>query len=180
MSSPSEVESTPSSTAFSWPLWLPYVMPMAVFLILTALEGQIPSKDGQIDAFWYPIGYAVKVAVVSVVMWLCRSTWKDLRPWPGVPAMAVAVGIGLLVLVLWVGLDSYYPRFVVQGSRSAFDPGRLSDSGRWAFLAVRFFGLVALVPLIEELFWRSFLIRYIINPDFWTVPDRYASHPSRL
>ncbi|HEU5118638.1 MAG TPA: CAAX prenyl protease-related protein, partial [Isosphaeraceae bacterium] len=170
MSSPSEVETTPSTGAYSRPAWLPYVMPMAAFLVLTTLEGQLPSKKGQIDAFWYPIAYALKVAVVLVVTWLCRSTWKDLRPWPGMPAMVAAVGIGLLVLVLWVGLDKYYPRFDVQGSRSAFDPSRLSDSGRWAFLAVRFFGLVALVPLIEELFWRSFLIRYIMNPDFWTVP----------
>ena len=37
-------------------------------------------------------------------------------------------------------------------------------------MAVRFFGLVALVPLIEELFWRSFLIRWLVDPEFTKVP----------
>ena len=31
-------------------------------------------------------------------------------------------------------------------------------------------GLVVLVPLIEELFWRSFLIRWLVDPDFQKVP----------
>jgi hypothetical protein len=31
-------------------------------------------------------------------------------------------------------------------------------------------GLVALVPLVEELFWRSFLIRWLIDPDFEKIP----------
>jgi CAAX prenyl protease-like protein len=31
-------------------------------------------------------------------------------------------------------------------------------------------GLAALVPLIEELFWRSFLIRWLIDQDFRRVP----------
>ena len=37
-------------------------------------------------------------------------------------------------------------------------------------MAVRLFGLVLLVPLIEELFWRSFLMRWVIDPDFPSVP----------
>ena len=37
-------------------------------------------------------------------------------------------------------------------------------------MTVRFLGLVLLVPLIEELFWRSFLIRWLIDPDFLKVP----------
>ena len=35
---------------------------------------------------------------------------------------------------------------------------------------MRMLGLVVLVPLIEELFWRSFLIRWLIDPDFQKVP----------
>ena len=35
---------------------------------------------------------------------------------------------------------------------------------------MRMLGLVVLVPLIEELFWRSFLIRWLIDPDFHQVP----------
>jgi CAAX prenyl protease-like protein len=56
------------------------------------------------------------------------------------------------------------------GQRTSFDPSPLALGVRWGFLAVRMLGLVVLVPLIEELFWRSFLIRWLIDPDFRRVP----------
>ena len=37
---------------------------------------------------------------------------------------------------------------------------------RWTFLAGRLCGLVLVVPLMEELFWRSFLLRYATRADF--------------
>jgi CAAX prenyl protease-like protein len=42
----------------------------------------------------------------------------------------------------------------------------MSPAWRLGFYAARLTGLVLLVPLIEELFWRSFLIRWLIDPDF--------------
>ena len=63
-----------------------------------------------------------------------------------------------------------YPPLPLQGPRAAFDPGTLPGATRTLFLIVRFFGLVALVPFIEELFWRSFLIRWIDHPDFRRIP----------
>ena len=61
-----------------------------------------------------------------------------------------------------------YPHF---GSRAAFDPfASIEDSvQRAAFLALRFSGLVLVVPVMEELFLRSFVIRFVTNPDFWQV-----------
>jgi CAAX prenyl protease-like protein len=40
----------------------------------------------------------------------------------------------------------------------------------WAFLAVRGLGPVVVVPIIEELFLRGFLMRYVIKEEFWQVP----------
>ena len=37
-------------------------------------------------------------------------------------------------------------------------------------IAVRLMGAAVVVPVMEELFWRSFLMRYLINPDFRAVP----------
>jgi hypothetical protein len=36
----------------------------------------------------------------------------------------------------------------------------------WNLIALRLFGAVLVVPLIEELFWRSFLLRWIDQRDF--------------
>jgi CAAX prenyl protease-like protein len=153
-----------------WPAWFPYVVPFAAFLILTMAEGWLPQPSGSGVAIGYPLAYAVKIAVVTAVAWACRSAWRDLRPLPGMSTLAVSAGVGLLVLGLWVGLDPYYPRFSWLGGRSAFDPRPLPIAWRLGFLVVRFYGLVLLVPLIEELFWRSFLIRWIIDPEFARVP----------
>ena len=32
-------------------------------------------------------------------------------------------------------------------------------------------GLAVVVPLMEEVFWRGFLIRYLVNDDFESVPQ---------
>ena len=149
---------------------IPYVAPMVAFLILTTAEGYVSGTEGAPDPTWYPIAYAVKVAVVAALAWSYRATWRDLRPRPGLGGLALSIALGVVVAGLWVGLDGYYPRFGALGGRSAFDPHVLPIAGRVGFLAVRLFGLVILVPLVEELFWRSFLVRWVIDPDFGRVP----------
>ncbi len=151
--------------------WLPYVAPMATFLLLTSVEDYLPKASNAPHSAYYPAYYAIKIAVVSVVCWLGRWSWRDLQPWPGAVSTALAVGLGSLVTVAWVGLDGLYPTFGGVGTRAAFDPNVLTPAGKVGFLAVRMFGLVLVVPLFEELFWRSFVVRWIIDPDhFQDVP----------
>jgi len=151
-----------------WP-WLPYVGPMFAFLLLTTLEGQLPQPDGKPHPVYYPALYAIKVGLVSLAAWLGRSAWRDLRPRPGPSALLGSIALGIAVAAAWVGLDGRYPTFAFLGTRTGFDPGAMAPGWRQAFVAVRLFGLVALVPLVEELFWRSFLIRWVVDPDFWKV-----------
>jgi uncharacterized protein len=141
-----------------------YVAPMFVFLGLTSLEGYLPSPT------WYPAAYTVKVILVAIAAWYFRSTWSDLRPVPQPKTLALAALIGFMVFVLWVGLDGWYPPLPLLGKRSSFDPSQLGPGAKWTFIVVRLLGLVVLVSLIEELFWRSFLIRWLIDPDFLRVP----------
>jgi CAAX prenyl protease-like protein len=150
---------------------LPYAIPMFAYMALTAVEGSLPpAEGGGPSPVWYPLAYTVKVAVVAALMWACRSTWSDLRPWPRPAAVMLAVVLGVLVTVAWVGLDGRYPTFAVMGTRTGFDPGILPKEARWVFVIVRLLGLVALVPVFEELFWRSFLMRWLIADDFTQVP----------
>jgi len=151
--------------------WLPYVAPMAIFLLLTSAESWLPQPSESSPRTYYPVFYALKIAIVAIVCWLTRSTWRDLWPWPGLKTWGLAVGSGLLVTVVWVGLDGWYPVYGEVGSRVAFNPNVLSPGPKLAFLAVRMLGLVLVVPFFEELFWRSFVVRWIIDPDhFETVP----------
>jgi CAAX prenyl protease-like protein len=146
---------------------------MAGYLALSTLEGYLPAAaaGGGPSPLWYPLAYTAKVVVVAVLIWACRVTWRDLSPWPRPGAIALALATGLLVTVAWVGLDGHYPTFgAVGGTRAAFNPNVLPREARAAFVTVRLLGLVVLVPVFEELFWRSFLLRWLISDDFTRVP----------
>jgi len=149
---------------------IPYVIPMCAYVALGALEGFIPQVDNQPRPTWYLAAYTAKLIAVGWLAWFYRSTWKDLRPFPKARELALAVILGLIVWGLWVGLDGLYPQIPLMSRRVGFDPTSLSPIPRSVFFAVRMLGLVVLVPLIEELFWRSFLIRWLIDPDFQKVP----------
>jgi uncharacterized protein len=150
---------------------LPYVAPIFAYVTLGGLERYLPQVDHQPDPFWYPIVYTIKFCIVAALALWYRSTWRDLRPMPGLWALLLATVAGGVVFGLWIGLDGLYPSLpLLGGERPSFDPSHLSTASRGGFLLVRMMGLVVLVPLIEELFWRSFLLRWVIDQDFLRVP----------
>src|SRR4051794_37851852 len=93
--------------------WLPYVAPMAAFLLLTSAESLLPKAGDGPNPAYYATAYAIKIAIVAVVAWLCRSTWRDLSPRPTPIGFGLAIAIGLGVAAIWVGLDGWYPKFGV-------------------------------------------------------------------
>ncbi len=151
-----------------------YTAPIFAYVALTALEGYLPHGQGrgpgQASPVWYPLFYTAKVVVVALLAWRYRSTWKDFLPIPNLASLGLAAATGLLVWGIWIGLDGRYPPLpLVGGVRAGFNPAGMSPAARWAFITVRIAGLAVLVPVIEELFWRSFLMRWLIDPDIFKV-----------
>jgi CAAX prenyl protease-like protein len=141
--------------------WIGYSAPMIVFGLFTTVEGLVPRS------FYAPM-YAIKLAAVIASLAFWRSTLGDIRPSWSVLLPSVLIGLG--VFAAWVGIDSIVP-YPHLGERIGFDPFSLQSSpGRLAFLALRLSGLVLVVPVMEELFWRSFLLRWATNADFLSVP----------
>jgi len=143
------------------PGWAAYVAPMAAFVLLTQLEPRSGAA--------YPWLYTAKIALVAGLMTVFRRAWRDARPRPG--ALLPGILVGLAVFAEWVLIERFvpYPRL---GARTGFNPFQAIQDPlqRGAFLAARFWGLVLLVPLMEELFWRSFLLRWLSRPQFNGVP----------
>lgn len=137
---------------------LPFVLPMAAFAVLTAVEGRFGRG-------LYPALYAAKILLVLATLVWAAPGWRGLLRWEPKPILW-GVLAGAIGLPLWLGLDAVTPHFPFLGSREAFDPSGL---GQWRvpFLAVRFFGLALLVPILEEVFWRGFLLRWLSDQDKW-------------
>ncbi|MCC7474506.1 MAG: CAAX prenyl protease-related protein [Pirellulales bacterium] len=133
----------------------------------------------------YPIVYTVKIALTLVAMAL---VWPGYQQWcsQGQPPRVngLAIGIGMIGIVLWIGLCHLgLERRVLEplglgralglGERPGFNPFEvLHDTPAWAytFLAIRFVGLAAVVPVIEEFFLRGFAMRLAVDEEWWEVP----------
>lgn len=131
---------------------------MVLFLAFTFAEGQRPD-------LYVPL-YIAKVVVVLAALIFFRSVWKEIKfdaTWILPSAL-----IGVALCAAWIGIEKYVPYTHFLGERTAYDPfAKIDDPAmRAAFFGFRFFGLVLLVPVMEEIFWRSFLLRFITKPDF--------------
>ncbi len=167
--------------------WIAYVAPMAAFMIFTsALEPFFKSQ--------YVWIYSAKIIVVTLLLIFFKKSWSmEFRP--DFQALIWGLVIGIGVFAEWILLDKWIPYHHL-GSRTALNPfASISNPlQRTIFLAMRFYGLALIVPIMEELFWRSFLLRYITNPEFkqlglsefswgafWVVAAMFAvSHPEWL
>ena len=142
--------------------WVPYVVPFVIFLLLTAAAKYLPDHT--------PHLYIAKTVVVAYLLWKWRSAYSaDLVPTIKPADYLLSIGAGLVVLVLWVAPEDILPKI---GTPAGFNP----YAYQWpAFATIflittRLIGAALVVPIMEELFWRSFILRYAINPDFRKVP----------
>jgi len=153
--------------------WLTCAVPMLVYLVAETLlaggESGKPLVPG-LPAVSYPIAYLVKLAATLVAV---AVVWPHLKPWVGRPRWWPPL-LGVALVVPWVVL-AWLQREAGWGGtgRSSFDPfAHFAADPRqaWAFLAARWLGLVVAVPIVEELFLRGFLMRFVIDEKFWKVP----------
>ena len=148
---------------FSHAAWL-RILPFAAYLFFI-VAGDVLERMGVAASslLWL---YPAKIAVVALLLALFWRHYTELRPFRLSPTQAlIAVATGVVVLVLWVSLDAGWMIF---GSPSGFDPrseGRID----WLLVAIRIAGAALVVPVMEELFWRSFLMRWIVAPNFDSV-----------
>lgn len=136
------------------------VAPFLIFLALTFCQGKIFAGS----EYWF---YLAKTLVGAWLVWEMRAFVAEMRwafSWE-----AVVVGVG--VCVIWVGLDEFYPKLGKPGA--LWNPhAQFGDSAAlaWLFVVVRIVGSSLVVPPLEEVFYRSFLYRYIGKPDFQSLP----------
>ena len=161
---------TTPTDASSRRLLAAYVLPFAVFMGGLALVSLVQSFAPETNSpLWlsdpqYWVFPLQAVVCGALLIWFWRAyEWGE--RWHVVTAVAA----GLLVLAIWVSpqwLFGAVPR------TEGFNPDTFAASPAlwWLTIAARFLRLVVVVPLLEEIFWRGFLLRYLIKEDFMKVP----------
>lgn len=109
--------------------------------------------------------YPLRVIAVAAVLWSLRRHYAP-RP---EPISIVAVAIGVLTFLVWMALAPGYgledPEKV-----AAMDPAQLGQPSALLWLLFRVAGYTITVPIAEELVFRGFLARRLIDDDVERVP----------
>jgi exosortase E/protease (VPEID-CTERM system) len=132
-----------------------YLVP-AMALIATSMVTSTLSPG--IDLY-----YPVRIIVVAVVLAAYRKHYSELRM--SISWQAIAIGCG--VFALWMVLEPF-----AAISSSSQPPAALlsiNEPARAVWLFFRVSGSVIAVPLAEELAFRGYLTRRLIDSDFQTV-----------
>ena len=150
-----------------WPRILPFGVYMAfiAFGSLMALILPAESQAQDLELWTYPM----KILIVGGLLIFFWSHFDELKT-PVVASWSEGlsvVGIGLLVYVLWVRMD--WP-WAMQGEMTEYNPFQHGEGVGLLLAGIRLFGASVVVPVMEELFWRSFLIRWVIDNRFNIVP----------
>jgi CAAX protease family protein len=154
------------------PAGSPAIARIAPFALFIALLATAPLLAPHVDPRWAVVWRGVAVAAVLAAFW---HSYVELAAPPRAAAsdwtLAVALGAG--VFALWIGFDSGWA--VIGAPGEGFVPVRSDGSLDGPLVAMRLFGLVLVVPVMEELFWRSFLMRWIVGRNFLGVDPRRAT-----
>lgn len=143
---------------------VPYVAPMVLFLAFLAFQDQLKL----LGAAEFPL----RVGILAVFLWVVSRRVISFRvsKWLG------SIAVGIAVFAIWIAPDVLIPGYrqhwlfsnSLLGSVSTAIPQGLEMNP--LVLVFRTVRAAILVPIIEELFWRAWLMRWLIRPDFESVP----------
>lgn len=140
------------------------VWPFVVFMLLLQLRGWAPA-DGSwgVDPRWI---YGLSVGVVGALLLYWRREYGELSAQlrPSWSEVRLAIAVGLAVFVLWIQLDA--PWMQLAAPAASYTPLDAQGAVIWPLVVVRWIGAALLVPVMEELFWRSFLMRWFQHETF--------------
>ena len=133
-----------------------YVFPFGIYILTVPLFDFLFRIDSQLV-------YAIKSVIVFA---LIVYFWKSYKIKFKLDVISIIAGV--VIFFIWVGMENLYPKLYDIEFRPATD----------TMLLFKLFGFILAAPLIEEIFTRGFLIRFIANNNFEKVPMGKFTLPS--
>ena len=137
---------------------IPYVLPFAVFIGLLAIQSVVPVPA--------PVRFIASMAAILAV------SLPVLRVGPSKPILSTL--LGLAVFLVWIGPDLISPNwhhFILFNNGVVGHPAGNTPPASKNDLVFLFFRIaisVIAVPILEELFWRGWLMRWLIDSNDFT------------
>lgn len=115
--------------------------------------------------------FALRALVAGLLIFVFSRPHLDLRP--SRPLASIALGVA--VFIIWVGPDvlfGYRHHWLFENSILGKAEASIAPDLRQNVPFLAFRGAISclLVPILEELFWRGWVMRWLINPAFLKVP----------
>jgi CAAX prenyl protease-like protein len=143
---------------------IPYILPFVVFLLFLVIQDRL--------AFLGSAEYTIRITVLVAVLFFFSRHVIDLR----VTRWVATTALGVAVFLVWIAPDTLWAAWrqhwlfqnAIMGKVGSSVPESLR--GDMVVLVSRALRAVVLVPIIEELFWRAWLMRWLISKDFRSLP----------
>ena len=143
-----------------------FTLPVTAFLALLALCGALRKIGGNVwldspEHWIYPIQ---TILCGAFLLWF----WREYE-FRAARRIVFSATMALLIFALWIAPQEFLD---FPSRLRGFNPEIFSGqpAAFWATIVFRFLRLVVIVPLVEEIFWRGFLLRYFVNEKFHAVP----------
>lgn len=145
-----------------------YIGPFCAFIGLLLL-GALVHKLFEGQSVWWAATpeywiYPLQVLIPSALLYRWRALYQSSPP----RRISWSAAIGIIALFVWIA-----PQFLLHRAPrlEGFDPGHFGPGLPYGLnLTLRLLRMILVVPIVEELFWRGFLLRFVVDPDFTKVP----------
>lgn len=156
-SPPPSTDAGDPSVAIQGPSTVACLLPFLVLTSVTILTQAFTSG--------FSVLYPIRVIAVAAVLWSLRGQY---RPGPA-PISPMAIGIGVTTFLVWMALA---PDDAIGTPEeiALLDPIQLGQPWALLWLLFRVAGYTITVPIAEELVFRGFLARRLIDDDIERVP----------
>jgi CAAX prenyl protease-like protein len=140
-----------------------FTAPFLAFVGIMAIERLIPLPP----QWLYTIRFLIVTSLIGALSW----PYLSFRP----SAPLASIAIGLAVFVIWVAPDLLFgyrhhwlfDNSITGSAVSSMAPHLKANIG---FILLRSFSSALMIPILEELFWRGWMMRWLIHRDFLAVP----------
>ena len=139
----------------------PYVAPFVTFVALLGLHSLLPLPPLTSEILWLTL-------MVLVILSIARPA-LDLS----LKSPILSILLGIFVFLIWIGPDVAFPGYrhhlenAVVGAVKSSLP--VEARTNMPVLALRSIRAAIIVPIVEELFWRAWMMRWVISPNFQKV-----------